>query len=273
MAEPIKLLEITKQLAESSQASLAVVRKSTPSTELSWTSTNLYVHSTHQLASIYELVSVSPKRIVFSVHGIASLTRDIMETHDAFVYLFVESVSKTVRDFRHRLYYYHGAIERESIAKKIGYNARLADQGWLAAVDEAAISSNAYFLSLPENVRNRLLEGKRAFYWHNAKRRYPKFWDPDKRDGVYSLLSNSVHCTSNGLTTSVGIPLQGLLGPVQTSRIAIVAAIQYFANIGMMFTNRRPSVRDKLPQGLIRLFQTVLGHDFLNNELPNPNRV
>ena len=99
MAQTPKILEFAKRLASSSQTHLKLVRKTMPTTELSWTSTNLFVHTTHQLASIHELLDVQPERLLLSFHGIASLTRDIMETHDAFFYLFVESVSKDTRDF------------------------------------------------------------------------------------------------------------------------------------------------------------------------------
>lgn len=273
MSDKGRLFDHINQLAICARSSVSCVRKQRSTTYASWLATNHYIHATHQLGSICDLATVSDERLLGSVHGIASLARDIIETHDAFVYLFIESVPKVVREFRISLYHYHSVVEVDSIAGKVGCNTVPSQQAWIIDLCESDLVANLYFQGLPIKVRNRLLKGKSAFYWRDSKRKYPSTWSKDRRDGVYALLSNSVHATANGISASIGLLPDRLLATVPTFRFSIVSSLQYFSNLAFLFFNRRHHLKDRMAKDFQQLIANLLRQDLFAQVIPTRSGV
>ncbi len=178
-----------------------------------------------------------------------------------------------MREFRISLYHYHSVVELQTIADKVACNTDPAQQEWIIKLCESDLISNQYFQSLPEKVRNRLQKGKSAFYWHDSVRKHPATWSKDRRDGVYALLSNSVHATANGVSASIGLLPDRLLATVPTFRFAIIASLQYFSNLATFFFNRRHQLRHAIPSDFRQLITELSTSDLFAQAVPAKHGV
>jgi hypothetical protein len=126
--------------------------------------------------------------------SIAAVVRTIIEAAHAFDYLAVEDVPAAERDARFRLVELHYIAEYCRILDNLGsdpeeYSTETIEIEKL----KGELSTNEYFMTLTEKVREKLLEGEKPFFKTNAEMAAHFGFCGGHFRALYKWLSNYAH--------------------------------------------------------------------------------
>jgi len=135
---------------------------------------------------------------------------------------------------------YHQDSDLDKILQKLTFD----DKDWIRQMSGMSlvtsmekINNNPVFHNLSTGEQKEILKGKKAYQWNLSNRKEPI--PKDYEEGIYRLLSNSVHSFPLGLTnSSIGGELNhvSLLGVIFLS---VESMILYLANIVNSYINLR----------------------------------
>jgi hypothetical protein len=131
---------------------------------------------------------------IIDVSSVASLARNIVEAYDVFYHLAIEKVPHEMYEFRTYLYTLHQVTEHDKIYTSFGRHAPFfGSLSFVGQFCRMQLEKNAVFRSLSEAQRKDLLKGKRPFLSVSVSPLKARFSDQQVLQGLYKLMSNSVH--------------------------------------------------------------------------------
>jgi len=202
----------------------------TATTERTIFAQDLFSKITANASSIAYLIPSEPntsKRVVmFDVSGMASLTRDLMDSYDILFYLCLEKVPKDESEFRRELYSHHNACEVYKIRAAFDIESSRSD---FLEMSKMLLARNPFFTSLKEKQKKHLINGNTPIFSQNIRKSRDYPLEFNCVTGIYKLLSNSLHSTSLGVSTSTAFGSKITLASIDLLLIAVQAANQYFA--------------------------------------------
>ena len=164
------------------------------------------------------------------IGGIASLSRCMIEVHNAFHYLLEPRLKADEREMRHMLFLLNHSVDLQGIHSKLSVvGDDFGDFHRNASIERArkVLRSNKVFGSLEPKQQNHLLRGKSAFLTsrHGGKRRLPVAIE----SGLYNLFSHPVHSFGLGIGP-FGAGSMTAAGSVHMLLFAIHSANLYLAS-------------------------------------------
>lgn len=182
------------------------------------------------------------------IAGICTLSRCIVEVHNAFAYLTEPGLSREEFDLRHQLFLLNHSSDLQKINSGVGIKApdnraSFIDAAYRWSLRE--LEKNSVFQSLDEAHRKTLLRGKSPYLVarYKGKRPLPHAVE----SAAYKLFSHNAHSYSLGLS-----PLQGgqetPAGGVNMLILAVELAILYLATIALHYWRLRARAVRGLPE-------------------------
>lgn len=175
----------------------------------------------------------------YDIAGVCTLSRCVIEVHNAFAYLLEPGLSDDESELRHQLFLLNHAADLKKINTEVGiepsddrffYN----DVSHRWALD--ALEQNPIFKSLDAAHRKTLLRGKSPYLVARYKGKKPL--PQNIESAAYKLFSHNVHSYSLGLS-----PLRGgqetPAGGVNMLVLAVELAILYLATVALHYWRLR----------------------------------
>jgi hypothetical protein len=175
----------------------------------------------------------------YDVAGICTLSRCVIEVHNAFAYLLEPGLSDDESELRHQLFLLNHSADLNKINIEVGIKTSddrffYNDSAHRWALD--ALERNPIFQSLDAAHRKTLLRGKSPYLVARYKGKKPL--PQSIESAAYKLFSHNVHSYSLGLS-----PLRGgqktPAGGVNMLVLAIELAIVYLATIALHYWRLR----------------------------------
>lgn len=173
------------------------------------------------------------------ISGVCTLSRCIIEVHNAFAYLSEPGLSHDESELRHQLFLLNHASDLKKINAEVGIGASddralFIDVSHRWASDK--LEKNPIFQSLDEAHRKTLLRGKSPYLVARYKGKRPL--PHGVESAAYKLFSHNVHSYSLGLS-----PLHGgqetPAGGINMLILAVELAILYLATIALHYWRLR----------------------------------
>lgn len=194
----------------------------------------LHGRSIHTLLEAFRAESPS-----YDIAGICTLSRCVIEVHNAFAYLLEPGLSSDESELRHQLFLLNHAADLKKINTEIGietsddrffYNN--VTHRW--ALD--ALEQNPIFQALDAAHRKTLLRGRSPYLVARYKGKKPL--PHNIESAAYKLFSHNVHSFSLGLS-----PLRGgqatPAGGLNMVILAVELAILYLATVALHYWRLR----------------------------------
>lgn len=192
------------------------------------------------------------------IGGIASLSRCMIEVHNAFHYLLEPRLDADEREMRHMLFLLNHSVDLQGIHSKLNVvGDDFGDFQRAASIENTrkVLLSNKVFRSLEQKQQNHLLRGKSAFLTsrYGGKRRLPVAIE----SGLYNLFSHPVHSFGLGIGP-FGAGSMTAAGSVHMLLFAVHSANLYLAStILAYYTLRRKAFHTLAPHTLSFLEATA----------------
>jgi hypothetical protein len=173
------------------------------------------------------------------IAGVCTLSRCIIEVHNAFSYLMERGLSHDESELRHQLFLLNHSSDLKKINAEFGI--RSADDRIFfndVTLDWAlkALEQNSIFKALDEPHRKTLLRGKSPYLAARYKGKKPL--PQNIESAAYKLFSHNVHSYSLGLSSSFGGQATPA-GALNMLVLAVELAIVYLANIALSYWRLR----------------------------------
>lgn len=169
------------------------------------------------------------------IAGVCTLSRCIIEVHNAFAYLTEPNLSVDESELRHQLFLLNHATDLKNINTEVGINESddrifFVNVSLRSALHE--LQKNPIFLALDEPHRKTLLRGKSPYLVarYKGKRPIPR----GVESAAYKLFSHNVHSYALGLS-----PLQSgqetPAGGINMVILAVELVILYLSTIALHY--------------------------------------
>lgn len=173
------------------------------------------------------------------IAGVCTLSRCIIETHNAFAYLLEPGLSKNESELRHQLFLLNHATDLKQINTEVGIKStdtRSFFNEWSLRSILSTLELNPIFQTLDAAHRKNLLRGKSPYLVARYKGKKPL--PRGIESAAYKLFSHNVHSYSLGLS-----PLNGgqatPAGGINMAALAVELAILYLATIAQHYRRLR----------------------------------
>jgi hypothetical protein len=173
------------------------------------------------------------------IAGVCTLSRCIIEVHNAYAYLLEPGLSQNESELRHQLFLLNHAADLHKINIEVGIKAsdnRVFFNEWSIRSALEALKRNPIFQTLDEAHRKTLLRGKSPYLVARYKGKKPL--PRGIESAAYKLFSHNVHSYSLGLS-----PLRNgqatPAGGVNMVVLAVELAILYLATVAKHYWRLR----------------------------------
>jgi hypothetical protein len=218
--------------------------------------------STLHARSILVLVAeLDEENKSIDIGAICVLARCIVEIRNASAYLLEHSISKPEAHLRLHLVGLNHATDLLRLGKGLDTIKSSQWSDFAIAFEKRELESNSIFKTLDEPHRKQLLKGRSPFQFSRYSGERPLA--PAQESGLYTLLSQSAHSFSLGLSSVSGGGQATASGAYNATRIAIEAAILYLADTALTYCRFRNRAVGKLNEKeRVLLGESVSPHRF-----------
>ncbi|WP_187644950.1 hypothetical protein [Paenibacillus terrae] len=190
------------------------------------------------LLNVYSFIRLWPhdteSKKIFDASSLASLARNIIETHKVYHYISEPGISKEEFELRWIIMVLHDGLGRERILNKLGFSEEddIKESSMMSvSFAEGILSGNSLFNLLDENLKKKLMKGEKPYLFERIVKNNSPI-NKDHESGLYNFLSNSVHSFPLGIKNYYGgISEKFHLGMYHLVTIAVEVSIMYFASI------------------------------------------
>lgn len=182
---------------------------------------------------------IKKKESSLDIAGVCTLSRCIIEVHNAFSYLLESGLSEDESKLRHQLFLLNQASDLKKINSEIGIEAtdvRTSFNNFSLRLALNELEKNSIFQALDAAHRKTLLRGKSPYLVARYKGKKPL--PHSIESAAYKLFSHNVHSYSLGLSPRYN-GQKTPAGGVNMLILAVELAILYLANIALHYWRLR----------------------------------
>lgn len=197
-----------------------------------------FAKSTLHARSVFVLLAqLNTESRGIDIGAICVLARCIIEIRNASAYLLEHSISKPEAHLRLHLVGLNHATDLLRLGKGLDTIKSSHLNEFALAFEKLELQSNEIFKSLDEPHQRQLLRGRSPFQF--SRYRGPRPLSQAKESGLYTLLSQSAHSFSLGLTSVSGGGQATASGARNAAQIAVESAILYLADTALIYCRFR----------------------------------
>ncbi|CQR56539.1 DUF5677 domain-containing protein [Paenibacillus riograndensis] len=216
------------------------------------------------LLNVYSFIRLWPHdaetKKTFDASSLASLARNIIETHKVYHYISELDISKEEFELRWSIMVLHDGLGRERILNKLGFSEEdsVRESSMMSvSFAEGVLRKNSLFNLLDEKLKKKIMKGEKPYLFERIAKNHSPI-NKDHESGMYNFLSNSVHSFPLGIINYKGGFSENFhLGMYHLVTIAVEVSIMYFASIVDSYTRLRRFVH-LLNKEDIKFIKTML---------------